>query len=72
MGLVTLKTYETYLDAHLIKVKLESEGIRCFLQDENMVTLFPTNNNLFGGIKLQVDSSNYEKAEAIILQIEST
>lgn len=70
MGLVTLKTYETYLDAHLVKIKLESEGIRCFLQDENMATIFPANNLFFDGLKLQVDSSNYEKAVAIILQME--
>lgn len=32
--MVTLKTFDNLVDAHLLKTKLESEGVTCFLFDE--------------------------------------
>jgi hypothetical protein len=50
------------LEAHLMKTKLESEDIECFIQDENM-GLF---TNAIGGVKLLVREKDAEHAIAIL------
>ncbi len=63
-----IKRYSNSMLAHLDKVKLESEGIDCFLQDENMVTLRPYLSFALSEIKLFVN--NFDSGRAIsILQL---
>lgn len=69
---MTLKTFENPAMAHLLKSKLESEDIVCFLFDENIVAVNPLYNLTVGGIKLKIDSSDYEKAREILAEIEGT
>lgn len=41
MKLITIKTFDNYFEANLLKSKLESENIVCYLFDETLVTLNP-------------------------------
>lgn len=66
MELVTLKTFDNPVEAHILKSRLESEDIPSFLFDENMVTLNPLYNVTVGGIKLKVNPAHYEEAKQII------
>lgn len=66
MELVTLQTFSNPIDAHMLKSKLESEDIQCFLADENMVTLNPLSNIGIGGIKLKIRREDAERALAIV------
>lgn len=66
MKLLTLKTFDNSIDAHLMKSKLESEGISCFMFDENVVGLNPLYNMAVGGIKLKVIEADVNKAITII------
>jgi hypothetical protein len=50
--LITIATFNNTVEAHLIRARLESEGIRCYLQDDILNTLIPSGP--FGGVKLQV------------------
>ena len=59
MELITLKTFDNYIEAHLLKTKLESESIYCFLQDESIVATNPLYSYAVGGIKLQVKKEDY-------------
>jgi hypothetical protein len=43
MTFVTIKTFDNIMDAHMLKSRLESEGIECFLFDKEIVGL----NTLF-------------------------
>ncbi len=52
--LVTIKTYETYIAAQIVKGRLEDDGIECFLKDEESVTMYWLWSNALGGVKLQV------------------
>lgn len=52
--------------AHIAKLKLESEGIRCFLDNENFVATDWLMANAVGGIKLRVPAGDYERALAIV------
>lgn len=72
MTFVTLKVFDQYIDAHLLKTKLESEGIRCFLFDENIVTMDLFYSFAVGGIKLKVTAADLILAERILKEIEKT
>lgn len=58
------------MDAHLLMNRLESEGIECWLKDENTVTIDPLLTNAVGGIKLMVTEEDYPKALELFRQIE--
>ena len=72
--MITLKTFDNSIDAHLLKTKLESEGISCVLFDENIVSLDPLYNMAVGGIKLRIAENDQEKAilEAVFDDEEET
>lgn len=59
---MTIKTFDNSIDAHIMKSKLESENIPCFLFDENIVGVNPLYNITVGGIKLKVGRSDVDKA----------
>jgi DNA-directed RNA polymerase subunit M/transcription elongation factor TFIIS len=65
-NLITIATFSQPIEAHILKTKLESEDIDCFIADENTVTMNWLYSNAIGGVKLQVKESDYKKAIAII------
>lgn len=72
MGYVTLKRFDTAIQAHILKNRLEGEGIICQIFDENIVTLNPMLNFAVGGIRLQVFEEDFEKAKEILKEIDDT
>ncbi|WKN41488.1 putative signal transducing protein [Tunicatimonas pelagia] len=66
MELVTIKTFDNPIEAHLMKSKLENENITCFLFDENIVGLNPLYNITVGGVKLKVSKIDLDEAATII------
>lgn len=72
MGLVVVKIFDTGIEAHILRNKLESENIPCFVFDENIVTLNPLFNFAVGGVKLKVDEKDLERAKQIIAEIDNT
>ena len=71
MSIITLKTFDSSIEAYLLKSKLESENIECFVIDENMITLNPLFANAVGGIKLNINVEDLKKAQAVINDIET-
>ncbi len=65
----TLGSFEYVADVQIIKGKLESEGIPVFLRDENTLNSDPLISNAIGGVKLQVYTSDMEKALKIYNEI---
>lgn len=72
MPLVTVMTSENNIDIHLMKGRLESEEIICYVFDENIVTLNPLFNIAVGGIKLKVKELDAQKALGIIREVQTT
>ncbi len=64
--LVTIKTFTYPHEAGIIRSRLESEGIYCFLQDELTAQVHPFYSNAIGGVKLQVREEDLEKAIRIL------
>lgn len=72
MKLVTVKTFDNPIEAHIVRAKFKSEQLVCFLFDENIVGVNPLYNISVGGIKLKVKKSDMEKAIVIIDAIEKS
>lgn len=68
MDIVMLRSFDNYIDAHIVKGRLEAENIACWLKDENISTLIvdPILTNAIGGIKLMVPKDQLEKANEIL------
>ncbi len=58
----TLGAFEYVADVQIIKGRLESEGIKVFLKDENTLNTDPLISSAIGGVKLQVYSKDKERA----------
>jgi len=65
-----IKTFRNIGDAQVIKSLLESEGIECWLDNANMVSLNWLYSDLLGGIKLRVKTEDAKKALEIIKDTE--
>ncbi len=66
MKFILLQSYDNYISAHIAMGRLEEDGINCWLQDENTVTINPVWTNAVGGIKLMVAESQAERALELI------
>ena len=63
---VTVLTFTYQYEVAVIRGRLESEGIECFVQDEFTVQTNPLFSNAVGGIKLQVRESDLERTVEIL------
>jgi predicted RNA-binding Zn-ribbon protein involved in translation (DUF1610 family) len=70
MDFTSIRSYDNYVSAHIAMGRLEEDGIKCWLKDENTVTIDPILTNAVGGIKLMVASTQAERALDILLTAE--
>jgi predicted RNA-binding Zn-ribbon protein involved in translation (DUF1610 family) len=66
MELRILQSFSNYMEAHIVMGRLEEEGIRCWLKDENTVTTGPFLTNAVGGVKIMVAKDQWERANALL------
>jgi hypothetical protein len=66
-----LAVFEFSTAAHMVRSKLNSEGIRTMLMDEKTVDSDPLISQAIGGVKLLVFKEDLEKAVAIYNEIRS-
>lgn len=66
MDFVTVARFSNSFDMHVIKFRLENEGIECFVRDEHTITANPLYDIPMGGIKLQVMEKDLEAAREIL------
>jgi hypothetical protein len=64
--LITVFSSNIPNDCHIIKGRLESEGIPCFIFDENLIWVNPFNAVAIGGVKLKIPSDKYDHCQKII------
>lgn len=69
MKFVCLYTFNDYVEANILLGRLQSEDINCWLQDENLVTVFPGLTNAVGGIKLMVAELQVQRAAELLRQL---
>lgn len=62
-----LHTCNSEPEAHLIKARLNNEGIECILNNGNFTTLMPMYNTMLGGgVQILVSDSDLEAAREIL------
>lgn len=66
LSLVTLRTFRDAIDAELAKERLEHAGIPAFIFDENLVAIQWLYSGAVGGVKLEVDESDLERAAGVL------
>ena len=54
------------IDCHIIKGRLESEGINTFIFDEHLVWIYAFYSVAIGGVKLKVPADQFERASQIL------
>jgi len=59
---ITIAQFVQPSSGYVLKSRLEAEGIRCFLKDENVTNILPLGSLSMGGIKLQVPLKDGFKA----------
>jgi len=64
--IVTLEQYYDPMLAHIIRTRLEDNGIPCFIADDNIISANPIFNNAVGGIKLKIFERDLEQAKALL------
>lgn len=67
-SLTTVATFNTVEEAALARNRLDEEGIKTFLENENTVQLFWHMGNALGGVKLQVADTEADAARAILAE----
>lgn len=66
MNLVTIASFDNYIEANIVLGKLQNEGIQAFLRDEYTVTIDPFLTNALGGIKLTVMERDADEARKML------
>jgi hypothetical protein len=69
--LVTIASFEYVSDLHVLKTRLEFEGIQVILKDDNVLNSDPMISYAIGGAKLQVFKEDAERALEIYNEIRS-
>jgi len=65
--IVTFATYYDPMLAHIIRTRLEDNGIPCFV-DDSMMNVYPIYSNALSGIKLKIFERDIAKAKAILAE----
>lgn len=63
---VVIATFEQPTKAYIIQGMLESEGIHSVITNDHLVAIMPFFSNTVGGIKLQVNVEDAERALELI------
>ncbi len=70
MEMVTVRTFDNYFSANIILSRLQQAGMQAYLLDENSVTIYPVLANSIGGIKLNVDILDADRALELLKQFD--
>ncbi len=70
--LVTIARFSFPYQAHLLRGRLESEGIEAYVQDELQLQISPWMDNTLGGIRLQVKTSDEIAAREVMKNIDDS
>lgn len=65
--LITVASCSEPIEGHLLRTRLEDEGIRCFVADEHTVSANWFYSNAIGGMKLQVCEADLDEARDILI-----
>ena len=68
MELITLKIFNTEVEAELLKAYLETNGIEAFVFGNILANTYNLFNNTSGGVQLKVSENDFEKANELMTE----
>jgi hypothetical protein len=68
---IVYSSYDTAIEASLVKTKLDAYGIPCFLSNENFAGLYPITNIVYPGVRLHIFENDIERVKEILTEEES-
>ncbi len=68
MSRVTIGHYSLPYEAHLGRARLESEGIDAMVVDEHTINMQWMLSDALGGVRLQVDEEDAQRAQTILAE----
>jgi hypothetical protein len=70
MDFVLLQVFTNYIEAHIVKGRLQDQGVNCWLEGEHLSALIvdPILTNAIAGIKLMVAKEDADRALEILNQ----
>jgi len=66
MSLVTIATYSKPEEAHILRLRLGAGDVEAFVQDENTIQVDWFLSNAIGGVRVQIDDGDMERAREIL------
>jgi hypothetical protein len=64
--LVTVAAFSLPIEAQLARLRLESHGVECRIDDENIISINWLYSDAIGGVKLKVRESDAERAREVL------
>lgn len=64
--IVLYRTFDSAVEANIVKDVLETNGVPCFLSNEIFSSVLPLTNSTVGAIRLNVFAEDVEKADTIL------
>jgi hypothetical protein len=64
--IIVFDSYDTVIQANLVKTKLDAYGIPCFLSEEHFTTWYPFRNQIFPGVRLHIFERDWEQVKEIL------
>lgn len=70
METIVLRTFDTTFSASILLTRLQAEGIQGYLRDDYNIGINPLLSNAMGGVKLEVDVRDAERAVVLMEEFE--
>ncbi len=64
--IITFASYYDPMLAHIIRTRLEANGVACFVADENTIGANPLYNQAVGGVKIKIFERDLERCREIL------
>jgi len=65
-NIITFRSYYDPMLAHIVRTRLEANGIPCFIADENAIGANPLYNQAVGGVKLKIFERDVARCQEIL------
>jgi DNA-directed RNA polymerase subunit RPC12/RpoP len=64
--IIVFQQFNNVIEANIAKTKLDAYDVPCFLTDENFVSLYPIQNDIFPGVRLCIFEKDEEQARDVL------
>ncbi|MFC0344833.1 putative signal transducing protein [Epilithonimonas hispanica] len=68
MELITLKIFNTEIEAEMLKIFLETNEVEAFVFGNILANTYNLFNNTSGGVQLKVSENDFEKANELMTE----